>query len=663
MERDPAHDLPRLEKYELLEEIGHGGMATVYRGRDRRLGREVAVKVIHRHLRDNAEVATRFIAEARAAASLKHRGIVEVYDVSGEEDREKYLVAELVRGVTLRRLLAEHRDMPAEIGAAIVLEVCDAIQHAHESGIVHRDVKPENVLVELPCHRVGAKDAPGSGGRNTPPAPLADEESTSDDGPVSTDRGTPDRGSGAPPPPSPGATSRNDPGVVVKITDFGIAKVLDAQGVTSTGQVLGSPAHMAPEQIEGGEIDVRTDVFAIGVLLYEALVGHLPFEGKNPAQVLRRVLEGEYAPVDVERPEVGTRWARIVHAALALAPADRTATPAALAEQIRDELRAVGIKDPHADLVLYFEDPEGHRERHHARLVQRLMARGERARKKGDAPGAAADFNRALALAPQDAEVQRRVLELSRGRGRRALLRRAIAIVGGSVVLGVAAFGVARVVKKERPITPPAPVATAAPTAEPVDEEEVVGDDEDDAEAIPDEELPRLPARPRPDGSVRPLVRVKMRPPDAVPRAVRFSGAPAGARVVVGTAPYVWNSVVMLKPGPVAVHVSSAPGDNCCEETRQTVQVPAAEKGEEDEPVWLPLAVTYRDARVSLSGAPSDGRLVCGVLGFTLAPGATASVKMTQLVASETCTAISSSGSATKTVSLTAGRSQVVLWP
>ncbi len=100
-----------------------------------------------------------------------------------------------------------------------------------------------------------------------------------------------------------------DPGVVIKITDFGIAKILDAQGVTSTGQVLGSPAHMAPEQIEGGEVDARTDVFALGVLMYECLVGHLPFEGKNPAQVLRRVLEGSFAPADRERPSVGGRWA------------------------------------------------------------------------------------------------------------------------------------------------------------------------------------------------------------------------------------------------------------------------------------------------------------------------------------------------------------------
>src|SRR6187397_1675845 len=106
--------LPELAKYELLEEIGHGGMATVYRARDRRLGREVAVKIIHRHLRENREVAQRFDSEARAVAKLKHPNIVEVYDVSDREEDERYLVVELVPGTTLRKLLTEQTRLPVE---------------------------------------------------------------------------------------------------------------------------------------------------------------------------------------------------------------------------------------------------------------------------------------------------------------------------------------------------------------------------------------------------------------------------------------------------------------------------------------------------------------------------------------------------------------------
>ena len=339
-------DLPKLEKYELCEEIGHGGMATVYRAKDLRLGREVAVKIIHRHLRENSEVATRFIAEARAAAKLKHRGIVEVYDVSGEEDRERFLVVELVKGVTLRKILQDHRDMPAEVGAAIVIELCDALEHAHESGIIHRDIKPENVLVglaEKAPAEANSKRPPGDGAKREPGP--ADSAGRSDaEPPASNPRDSQKK------PSSARAPRSKAPGVILKITDFGIAKILDAQGVTSTGQVLGSPAHMAPEQIEGGEVDPRTDVFALGVVLYECLVGHLPFDGKNPAQVLRRVLDGKYAPADQERPSVGSVFARIVDRALAGDLKDRPATPAALAELLRKELLSLGLGDPRGEI-------------------------------------------------------------------------------------------------------------------------------------------------------------------------------------------------------------------------------------------------------------------------------------------------------------------------
>src|SRR5271166_326894 len=138
-----AGRLPDLAKYEVVEEIGHGGMATVYRARDRRLGREVAVKVIHPHLRDSREVVERFGTEAKAVAMLRHPNIVEVYDVSGPDDPELFLVVELVRGTTLRALLAKHGALPPEIAAAIGQPLLDALAHAHASGVVHRDIKPE----------------------------------------------------------------------------------------------------------------------------------------------------------------------------------------------------------------------------------------------------------------------------------------------------------------------------------------------------------------------------------------------------------------------------------------------------------------------------------------------------------------------------------------
>jgi serine/threonine-protein kinase len=302
-----AHPSIELTKYELLDEIGHGGMATVFRARDPRLNREVAVKVIHRHLRESPEVAARFRSEALAVAKIKHPNIVEVYDVSGEDELDKYLVVELIRGMTLRQLLLEQGPLPPEIAACIGVEVARALAAAHREGIVHRDIKPENVLL-----RTAVEHDKSSGGESAR----------------------------------------------VKLTDFGIAKLLDAQGVTHTGQVLGSPAHMAPEQIEGGDVDARADVFGAGVLLYEMLTGVLPFEGKNPAQVLRKVLEGVFLPAERQLPRVGSAYGKIANRALSHSPADRFATATEMADALETALSDVGAHDVRTEIERYLEAPE-----------------------------------------------------------------------------------------------------------------------------------------------------------------------------------------------------------------------------------------------------------------------------------------------------------------
>lgn len=425
--------LPQLTKYEVIEEIGHGGMATVYRARDKRLGREVAVKVIHPHLRDSREVVSRFNTEARAVAKLRHANIVEVYDVSETDEPEQYLVVELLRGTTLRKLLQQHGAMPAEVAAAFAVELLSAIAHANASGVVHRDIKPENVLIEL-----RAASPVGASG-----------------------------------------DAQRDNRALVKLTDFGIAKLLDAQGVTSTGQVLGSPAHMAPEQIEGGEVDARSDVFGMGVLLYECMVGHLPFEGNNPAQVLRRVLDGVYPSAVLERPSIGSRWSALLDRALAHAPADRFADAGEMRDAALAELARLGIDAPRRLLEGWLEDTEGFAAGHTKAMVEKLVALGAAARKNGDAIGAAGDYNRALANAPEDTQLLRIVAGMNRAEVRTRIARQAgVALL---IMLGVGsiAYGAGKMLQARptppiasnpvapQPVTPPDPAPSSPPTPEP----------------------------------------------------------------------------------------------------------------------------------------------------------------------------------------------------
>ncbi len=368
-------DLP---KYEVLEELGHGGMATVFRARDRRLHREVALKVMHPHLRDSPEVARRFAVEAQVVAKLRHPNIVEVYDVSGEEESEQYLVVELVKGRNLRSLFREYGALPPEVAAAIGLEVLHALAHAHALGVVHRDVKPENVLID--CAGVEKK-----------------------------------RG-------------------LIKLTDFGIAKVLDVHGVTSTGQVLGSPSHMAPEQIEGGEVGARADIFALGVLLYEAMVGHLPFEGANPAQVLRRVLACSFPKPDDEQPPIGRMWAAILERALQRNPNDRFVDCAEMEEAIGTELAHLGVTEPSEELARFLANPSAYAAEHKTRLIAVLCEKAGHARQAGDVMRAAADYNRAIAYAPDDRDLMRSLARVNAITKRSKLARQA----SYALVLGAA---------------------------------------------------------------------------------------------------------------------------------------------------------------------------------------------------------------------------------
>jgi eukaryotic-like serine/threonine-protein kinase len=558
-----AESKPDLAKFEIREEIGHGGMATVYLARDKRLGRDVALKIIHRHLRGNKEVAARFASEARAVAKLRHPNIVEVYDVSDEEEPERYLVVELVRGTTVRALIAQHERLPAEIAAIVALEVASALDHAHQFGVIHRDVKPENVLIATP-----AAGIPADVRASNPDEPL------------------------------------------VKITDFGIAKLLDAQGVTSTGQVLGSPAHMAPEQIEGGDVTARSDVFGLGVLLYEAMVGRLPFDGKNPAQVLRRVLDGAFTPADKARPSIGQALGAIVGKALAHEPSGRYASAEELATALRNELSRMGFIDLRAELRSFLVDPASYRAAYDDRLVERLVRLAAEARAKKDIPGSAACLNRALALRPDDATLLAEVTSLGRTERFRRNVRSAMLALGGSMVLAGLAFGISRIEKKitGKVAAPPAATARTA-VAKPVPVSPV-------ASAISE---PRG-QQPRPVPKKPPL-----RPPGLRPAPVEAESEVVTARVRIaidGPA----NAIVRIDGNElrdwfgtqeiaVGTHVFEfiPPNTECCDPgERLTVEIRPPRGPDDLQKVRGRIA--FKDAVLELRGTPGS-RASCAELG------------------------------------------------
>ncbi|MEB2313413.1 MAG: serine/threonine-protein kinase [Sorangiineae bacterium] len=608
--------LPELDKYELLEELGHGGMATVYRARDRRLGRDVAVKIIHRHLRENREVAARFSSEARAVAKLRHPNIVEVYDVSDEDEAERFLVVELVRGTTLRRLIAERGHLPAEIAAALVLEIAAALEHAHERGVVHRDVKPENVLVEPP---------------------------------------------GVETPSRPGGAGSRECLARVKLTDFGIAKLLDAQGVTSTGQVLGSPAHMAPEQIEGGEVSAAADVFGAGVLLYECLVGKLPFDGKNPAQVLRRVLDGTYLPAERARRTVGARFSEIADLALKREAGERWASAAELAGALRAELSALGFDDPPRELAEYLRDPAGYLEAYEPRIVERLVARGKAARAAREPLLAAACFNRALAFRPDDVKLLSEVAGLARAARLRRLAARSAMVAGAGLLFGGLAFGVTR--SLSRPSAGPLEGASARPPGRPAPRASASAERPIAAEPLGEPDA-RAPSAPK-TASHAPL-----RPPTA-PVSSRFGrvrvvikGA-GGGRVSVdgGPAESPFAKTYELTVGEHRFDFVP-PNADCCEPPKPLSYLVR------DTPDLQVVSyeIRFRPAVIQLSG-PVGTELTCAALfaGRLTAPGQRQVLMNNGPTLEDSCTLFPPPGSGASPkqvdVTLRPGRTFNISWP
>ena len=279
-------------RYEVGDPIGQGGMAEVFRGRDTRLGRDVAVKILRPELAGDPTFLARFRREAQASASLNHPNIVSVYD-TGDEDGTPFIVMEFVEGRTLRDVLRTQGRMLPQRALEIVADVCAALEHAHEQGIVHRDIKPGNVMLNQ--------------------------------------QGT------------------------VKVMDFGIARAISASAstMTQTAAVIGTAQYLSPEQARGEHVDARSDVYSTGCLLYELLTHQPPFTGDSPVAVAyQHVLEDPTLPSTLN-PDVEPAVESVVMKAMAKNPGNRYQTAA----EMRDDLlRAAAGRAVRATPILSAQD-------------------------------------------------------------------------------------------------------------------------------------------------------------------------------------------------------------------------------------------------------------------------------------------------------------------
>ncbi len=263
-------------RYRVMAHLGSGGMGEVYEVEHVVLGRHFAAKVLRRELSTDATLVSRFGSEVRAMARLRSDHVAHIVDVGNLENGAPYFVMELLKGVDLKTLLRRVGSLAPRRAVGLLSDACWGLHAAHEAGLVHRDIKPSNLFV------------------------------------ADTDSG----------------------GERCLLLDFGVTKS-DTTGYTRTGQIVGTPQYMAPEQLEEGTVDARSDLYAVGAVLYECLVGRPPHKGETLERVLYSIMNKDPTPLWKQRPEISEGLSRVVECALARSPASRFASASAMADALK----------------------------------------------------------------------------------------------------------------------------------------------------------------------------------------------------------------------------------------------------------------------------------------------------------------------------------------
>ncbi len=268
------HDFVVADRYHVVRELGHGSMATVYLVRDSRDGSHVALKLLDPRL-GGSIAEERFKREVRVVSSLQHPHILPLHE-SGRWQETLYYTMPFIDGVSLRRRIDQEGALPVEEACRLTTEIADALQHAHDRGVVHRDVKPDNVL-------------------------LRDGHAI--------------------------------------VADFGVARaiysVVDSTIITGAGLAIGTPAYMSPEQLSGGSVDHRSDIYSLGCVFFEMLAGERPLADQGVRQIMLRRMRSSIPDVRKRRPDLSNEIVRVIGRALALAPADRFASVKQMADALR----------------------------------------------------------------------------------------------------------------------------------------------------------------------------------------------------------------------------------------------------------------------------------------------------------------------------------------